>query len=80
MSTSSTSPYPYPILIEKVGASLLYGRVPDDGVSPDGQDPADVWLAVERQAKKVEENVSELFIFAALDDNVDGGVKDKEEV
>ena len=68
------------ILCEKVKASLLHGGVPDDGGSPDRQDPANVWLAVERQTKQAEENVSELFIFPAVDDNVDGGVEDEEEV
>ena len=61
MSTSSASPYPYPIFTEKIEASLLlHGSVPKDGGSPDGQDPADVWLAVERHAKQVEENFSSL--------------------
>ena len=68
------------VLIEKVKASLLHGGIPDDGGSPDGQHPANVRLAVKRQTKQAEENVPELFIFPAVDDNVDGGVEDEEEV
>ena len=68
------------ILIEKVKASLLHGGILDDGGSPDGQDPANVRLAVERQTKQAEENVPGLFICPAVDDNTDGGVEDKEEV
>ena len=64
--------------LDQVEASLLHSRVSDDGSCSGCEDPADIRGCPE--AQQTEQNPPELFIFPAVDDNVDGGVEDEEEV